>query len=101
DFHASVYSSSHYEAISLGTPTAVLELDGWENVSDLLDNKIAIRISSPNNFVNLIEHILKESKYYKDWFNETNQKRDSYFKRNGIRNLVDKINSVVKGEGAD
>jgi hypothetical protein len=37
DLHASIASASHYDAIGLGTPTAILEIHGWKAVAPLRD----------------------------------------------------------------
>ncbi len=54
--HLSVSSSSHYDALGLGVPTAVLAFSGHEFMQPLLDLGHARVLSSPAELVTMVEH---------------------------------------------
>jgi hypothetical protein len=96
DFHVSVYSSTHYESINLGKPTAVLNVEGWENVKELINSDVAKLISSPNDFVRLINSALKKDKFYQKWLFNTKNKRKDYQEENATEKNVRIIKNLLK-----
>ena len=54
DFHLSVASASHYDALGLGVPTIVLPLPGYETVMDLVDARYAYLARTPQDLLEFI-----------------------------------------------
>jgi len=53
--HASVSSTSHFEAVALGTPTVILPFDSWDNVATLHDSGLAMLAETPEALVRATE----------------------------------------------
>jgi len=96
DFHASVYSSTHIESISLSKPTAILKLSGWEHVSDLVKENIAKLIKTPEEFIDTIIHSIKKDKFYKDWVDNTKKTSERYQEKNAIKKNISSIKKIMK-----
>jgi hypothetical protein len=54
DFHLSIYSTCHYEALALGTPTVILPLTGYESVLPLHRAGHAFLAERPSDLVSLV-----------------------------------------------
>ncbi len=54
DFHASIHSTCHYEALGLGTPTIILPFSGHERVLHLTSGGYATLVSTPEEMAQLI-----------------------------------------------
>jgi hypothetical protein len=54
DFHVSLASASHYDALGLGIPTIVLPLAGYETVMDLVDAGHAYLARTPQDLLEFI-----------------------------------------------
>ncbi len=55
DFHMSISSTCHYDALGIGTPTGVLALETHESVSDLLGVAGVTLIRTPAQLARLVE----------------------------------------------
>lgn len=60
DYHTSIWSSVHFEAIAMKVPTIILGLTGWENVEELISLKWAELARTPKEFCALIKRGLLE-----------------------------------------
>jgi len=54
DFHISISSTCHYDALGIGTPTGILALETHESVADLLDVAGACLIETPADLARLV-----------------------------------------------
>lgn len=54
DIHVSIFSTSHYEALGLGTPTVILPLVGCENVLHLYRDGQAQLAHTPQELVSIV-----------------------------------------------
>lgn len=54
DFHISISSTCHYDALGIGTPTGVLALETHESVADLLDVSGVCLIETPADLAELV-----------------------------------------------
>jgi len=79
DLHLSIYSACHFEALGIGTPTAILALPGYELVLDLASRGDAILVDSPERLARLVGE--------RGWGVVPPQTSDHYFRRDHIANL--------------
>ncbi len=77
--HLSIYSTCHYEALCLRTPTAILALTGYEHVSDLYERGYAPLIHTPQE---LLDYVLQTPKD-----NLSKEIVDYYFKPDALKNM--------------
>lgn len=54
DYHLSVFSACHYDALAIGTPTVVIALDGHELMDNLVSEKLAVLVKTPQELAELI-----------------------------------------------
>lgn len=54
DFHLSVASACHFDALAIGTPTVVLGLEGYELMLDIISMKAATLITKPAELIELL-----------------------------------------------
>ena len=80
DFHASIASASHYDALGLGTPTAILEIHGWKTVEHLEKAGHASRVSSGAEFFAALKRA-RESGVPREI-------SDLYFRRGAVGNMM-------------
>ncbi len=88
DLHISIASTSHYDALGLFVPTAVLPLVGHEIVQNLVDAGHAHALSTPQDLVDLALNINQhkvstEVSYY-------------YYEPDAIKNIKREISFLVK-----
>lgn len=88
DLHISIASASHYDALGLFVPTAVLPLAGHEIVQNLVDAGHAHALSTPHDLVdlalNIHQHkVSREVSYY-------------YYEPDAIKNIKREIDFLVK-----
>lgn len=95
DFHASVYSTTHYEAIALGKPTAVMKLYGWENVVELVESGIAKLVDSPDDFVELILASINRNSEYQKWFQNTMEAINKYQEKDAIKKNAETMRKII------
>nr|WP_295885346.1 hypothetical protein [uncultured Devosia sp.] len=55
DLHLSISSTCHYDALGIGTPTAVLGLPGHASMAELVETGMAPRIDSPEHLARVVE----------------------------------------------
>src|SRR5262249_48372434 len=79
DLHVSIYSACHFEALGIGTPTAILALPGHELVLDLAARGDAILVESPERLAELV--------HQRGWRAVPAQISDHYFRRDYIASL--------------
>ena len=78
DYHLSIYSASHFDALGLGVPTIVLGLPGYTSVAPLYENGDAMLADTPED---LYRHISNPKP------NRPNQEHNKYFEPNMIGNI--------------
>lgn len=54
DFHVSISSTCHYDALGIGTPTGILKLETYESVLDLLDVEGAMLVETPADLARVV-----------------------------------------------
>jgi hypothetical protein len=79
DLHLSIFSACHFEALGIGTPTAILVLPGHELVLDLAARGDAILIESPQQLADLVAR--------RNWGAVTTQTSEYYFRRDNVASL--------------
>jgi hypothetical protein len=79
DLHLSIYSACHFEALGIGTPTAILALPGHELVRDLAARGDALLIDSPERLADLVAQ--------RSWGTVPAETSDHYFRRDHIGSL--------------
>ena len=85
DFHASIHSTCHYEALGLGTPTIILPFSGFERMLHLVSNGYATLVKTPEEMAQLVcrPSIKQVPEEVSDYF----------FKPNAIFNTITEIES--------
>ena len=78
DYHLSVYSASHFDALGLGIPTIVLGLPGYTSVSPLYESGDAMLAHTPKELYELVCGQVP---------NNNRQVSDKYYKPNVIHNV--------------
>lgn len=86
--HISIASASHYDALGLSVPTAILPLAGHELVQHLADSGHAHELKKPQDLLNLVMNIhnykvLEEVSYY-------------YYEPNALENIKRELSLLVK-----
>jgi hypothetical protein len=79
DLHLSISSACHFEALGIGTPTAIIALPSHELVRDLADRGDAILIDSPEALADLVAR--------RAWGTVPPQTADHYFHSNHVASL--------------
>lgn len=79
DLHLSISSACHFEALGIGTPTAIIALPSHELVRDLAERGDAILIDSPQALADLVAS--------RGWGTVPPQTADHYFHRNHVASL--------------
>jgi hypothetical protein len=79
DLHLSISSACHFEALGIGTPTAIIALPSHELVRDLAERGDAILIDSPQALADLVGR--------RGWGTVPPQTADHYFHRNHVASL--------------
>jgi hypothetical protein len=80
DLHISIASACHYDALGIGTPTAVLNLKGSDAVQDLVSKGDALYISTPADLASIIAQ--------RSWGKIAAATSSQYFKRNHLQNML-------------
>jgi hypothetical protein len=86
DLHLSISSSCHYDALSIGTPTAVLALESHELVLDLVEGGHACLLSSPNQMGDLLSRIRQGDD------NVALARQEEFCRNSGCLNLIRLLN---------
>lgn len=92
DLHLSVSSACHFEALGIGTPTAIIALPSHEIVRDLAERGDAILIRSPQALADLVAS--------RGWHDVRTQTSDYYFHCNHIASLravLDECGALAAG----
>lgn len=85
DFHLTIWSTTHYEALGLGKPTIVLPLAGWENVADLIEKGYAYFAKDPHELASIIENSNPE-------LNCGQEISEYFYKPFSVENIANAIN---------
>ena len=59
DYHVSIHSACHYDAIGIGVPTVVLKLKDHDLVENLYKNEVAVLAGSGEELFSIIENNIK------------------------------------------
>ncbi len=95
DFHISIYSSIHHEAINFGIPTGVLNIEGWKGVSEIVDSGAAEFIENPKKLVDMIIHTHNKDEFYKKWANTTILNSKKYQEEDAINKNIEVIKKIL------
>ena len=79
DLHLSVSSACHFEALGIGTPTAILALPGHELVRGLAECGDAVLIDSPASLAALVAN--------RSWGVVPSGTSDRYFRGDHVGNM--------------
>ena len=80
DLHASIASASHYDALGLGTPTAILRIQGWKTVAHLAQAGHASLVSTGAELFDALK-----------WARTSpvpSEVGDLYFRRGAVNNVI-------------
>jgi hypothetical protein len=80
DLHLSISSTCHYDALGIGTPTAMLALPGYASMSDLLTESSAVLVETPRQLAQLVAA--------RAWPQVTPEMSDYFFEPNYTQNMV-------------
>lgn len=80
DLHISISSACHYDALGIGTPTAVLNLKGSDAVQDLVHKGDALYLSTPADLASIVAR--------RSWGKITTATSSQYFKRDHLHNML-------------
>lgn len=92
DLHLSISSACHFEALGIGTPTAIIALPTHEIVRNIAERGDAILIQDPQTLADLVAR--------RDWGTVPPQTADHYFHRNhfaSLRAVLDECASLHVG----
>lgn len=96
DFHLSISSACHFDALGIGTPTGILALETHQSVQDLLKESGAMLIETPQDLARIVEE--------RSFPSVPEETSDRFFARNFERNIEKLIVSLeTRGptDGAD
>lgn len=79
DLHISVSSACHFDALGIGTPTAVLGVAGYELVDELVTSRKAVFLGSPEEFGRVI--------YARSWGEVPLATSNEFFQQNHVQNM--------------
>lgn len=80
DLHISIASACHFDALGIGTPTAVLNLRGSDAVQDLVDNGDALYLKTPADLAHVVA--------MRSWAKVPEQVSNKYFKPDFLGNIL-------------
>jgi len=80
DLHLSIASACHYDALGIGTPTAVIGLAGYALVQDLVDAGDALLVREPRELAELVAR--------QGWRPVAPEVSDKYYRRGFVQNLL-------------
>lgn len=86
DLHVSISSACHYDALGIGTPTAVLALPGHELVLDLVTRGDANLVKSPESLAAIVSG--------RAWKPVAPEASDRYFRENYVANMRGLLNEI-------
>ena len=95
DLHLSVFSTCHYDALGIGTPTMVIPGAGYEAVEDLYRNGHARLLTSPRELAEIVSA--------RQWLDVPEATSRRFFRPgylNNMRTLLDELN-VAEGSRDD
>lgn len=90
DLHLSISSACHYDAIGIGTPTAVLALPGHELVLDLVTRGDAILVESPQSLATMVGR--------RSWGRIARDASDRYFREDYVANMRRLLDEIDRAE---
>lgn len=80
DLHLSIASACHFDALGIGTPTAVLNLQGSDVVQDLVKNGDALYITAPADLADIVT--------LRAWGEVSTAVSNKYFKQDYLNNIL-------------
>lgn len=81
DLHLSISSTCHYDALGIGTPTAVLGLPGHASMAELVEKGIAPLVQSPEQLALMLRQ--------RSWGVVTAEQSSYFFKPGYIQNMLE------------
>lgn len=88
DLHVSIYSTSHYDAIGLGVPTAILPLKRFEVVRLLADRGHADLVATPEQLAALVKGLEASV--------PTPEVREYYHRSDAVRNALAELARIAE-----
>jgi len=98
DIHLSVYSTSLYESIAIGTPTGVLDFDGREGIVVLLRNNNVRLFAYPEDLIQGVREAMDWSDWWQEWIKSTKKAKDYFFTSGAIESHVNYLNNILLSE---
>jgi hypothetical protein len=80
DLHLSIASACHYDALGIGTPTAIIGIEGCELVHNLLKTGDAIYAGNPKDLAEIISK--------RNWKSISKSTSEKYYRSNFFKNLL-------------
>lgn len=96
DFHLSISSACHFDALGIGTPTGILALETYHSVQNLLREQGAVLIETPQDLAGIVAE--------RSFPSVPEETSDRFFTRNFERNIENLISVLEMGrlpEGAE
>lgn len=81
DLHVSISSTCHYDALGIGTPTAVLGLPGHASMAELVETGMARRIDTPEQLALMVRE--------RSWGMVTPEQSSYFFRPGYVENMLD------------
>ncbi|HEV7346647.1 MAG TPA: hypothetical protein VGN60_13550 [Devosia sp.] len=81
DLHVSISSTCHYDALGIGTPTAVLGLPGHASMAELVETGIAQLIGTPEQLAVMVRD--------RSWGLVTPEQSSYFFRPGYVENMLD------------
>jgi hypothetical protein len=90
DLHVSIYSASHFDALGLGVPTAVLPFRNHDVVSSLVERGDATLVQTPADLATLLRT--------GEAFSPDGGVREYYFRSSALRNAKDELTRLLTSD---
>jgi hypothetical protein len=89
DLHLSISSTCHYDALGIGTPTAVLGLPGHASMAELVETGMAPRIDTPEQLALLVRQ--------RSWGLVTAEQSSYFFRPGYVENMLELLAELDVG----
>lgn len=93
DFHASIFSSCHFDAVSLGVPTFVLPFTNHEFMRPMVDAGHAWSVATPSEMVRKMRDFCSRPQEI--------DVGDQYYRPNAVPNILHEIDALMRSDMID
>ncbi len=97
DIHFSIYSTSLYESITIGTPTMVLDMAGKNYVYHLLETGAARLCSAPEELIRYVYEVKNNTTWWQKWLGDAKRAGSFFYARNAAESFVNYLNEMLSG----